>query len=97
MEKIWRKYETIQNSLEVMSAEAVEYIRGVPVVKTFGRAVFSFKRFKEAIDEYEKWTLGFTKNEKTNGWIYNSGQFHFVVSSLQPMYLADMRSQQHLG
>ena len=50
-----------QNSLEVMSAEAVEYIRGVPVVKTFGQTVFSFKRFKEAIDEYEKWTLGFTK------------------------------------
>ena len=50
-----------QNSLEVMSAEAVEYIRGVPVVKTFGQTVFSFKRFKEAIVEYEKWTLGFTK------------------------------------
>lgn len=50
-----------QNSLEVMSAEAVEYIRGVPIVKTFGQTVFSFKRFKEAIDEYEKWTLGFTK------------------------------------
>ena len=50
-----------QNSLEVMSAEAVEYIRGVPVVKTFGQTVFSFKRFKEAIDEYEYWTLGFSK------------------------------------
>ena len=53
-----------QNSLEVMSAEAVEYIRGVPVVKTFGQTVFSFKRFKEAIDEYEKWTLGFTKKTR---------------------------------
>lgn len=51
-----------QNSLEVMSAEAVEYIRGVPVVKTFGQTVFSFKRFKEAIDEYEKWTLDYTKS-----------------------------------
>lgn len=45
-----------------MSAEAVEYVRGVPVVKTFGQTVFSFKRFKAAIDEYEKWTLGYTKN-----------------------------------
>lgn len=51
-----------QNSLEVMSAEAVEYIRGVPIVKTFGQTVFSFKRFKEAIDEYEKWTLDYTKS-----------------------------------
>ena len=51
-----------QNALETMSAEAVEYVRGVPVVKTFGQTVFSFKRFKAAIDEYEKWTLGYTKN-----------------------------------
>lgn len=51
-----------QNALESMSAEAVEYVRGVPVVKTFGQTVFSFKRFKLAIDEYEKWTIGYTKN-----------------------------------
>lgn len=51
-----------QNALETMSAEAVEYVRGIPVVKTFGQTVFSFKRFKAAIDEYEKWTLGYTKN-----------------------------------
>lgn len=51
-----------QNALETMSAEAVEYVRGVPVVKTFGQTVLSFKRFKNAIDEYEKWTLGYTKN-----------------------------------
>ena len=51
-----------QNSLETMSSEAVEYVRGIPVVKTFGQTVFSFKRFKSAIDDYEKWTLGYTKN-----------------------------------
>lgn len=51
-----------QNALDTMSAEAVEYVRGVPVVKTFGQTVFSFKRFRAAIDEYEKWTLGYTKN-----------------------------------
>lgn len=51
-----------QNSLETMSSEAVEYIRGVPVLKTFGQTIFSFKRFKAAIDEYEKWTLGYTKS-----------------------------------
>ena len=50
-----------QNSLETMSAEAVEYVRGVPVLKTFGQTIFSFKRFKNAIDEYEKWTLDYTK------------------------------------
>ncbi len=51
-----------QNALETMASEAVEYVRGVPVVKTFGQTIFSFKRFKEAIDEYEKWTLDYTKS-----------------------------------
>ncbi len=51
-----------QNALETMSSEAVEYVRGIPVVKTFGQTVFSFKRFKSAIDDYEKWTLDYTKS-----------------------------------
>lgn len=51
-----------QNALETMSSEAVEYVRGIPVVKTFGQTVFSFKRFKASIDDYEKWTIGYTKN-----------------------------------
>ena len=50
-----------QNALETMSSEAVEYVRGIPVVKTFGQTVFSFKKFKAAIDDYEKWTLDYTK------------------------------------
>lgn len=50
-----------QNSLETMSSEAVEYVRGIPVVKTFGQTVFSFKRFKAALDDYEKWTVDYTK------------------------------------
>lgn len=51
-----------QNALGNMSGEAVEYIRGIPVVKTFGQTLYSFKRFKQAIDEYEKWTVAYTKN-----------------------------------
>ncbi len=51
-----------QNSLETMSSEAVEYIRGVPVVKTFGQTIFSFERFRKAIDEYSKWTIAYTKS-----------------------------------
>ena len=45
---------------EYQNAEAVEYVRGIPVVKTFGQSVFSFKRFKDAIDKYEKWTITYT-------------------------------------
>jgi len=38
-----------QQALDAMSNEAVEYVRGIPVVKTFGQTVFSFKRFKRRI------------------------------------------------
>ena len=49
------------NALAAMSNEAVEYVRGIPVVKTFGQSVFSFRRFKATIDEYEKWVVAYTK------------------------------------
>ncbi|WP_455719871.1 ABC transporter ATP-binding protein [Agathobacter sp.] len=57
-----RKMEEYQNSLEEMSSEAVEYVRGIPVVKTFGQSVFSFKRFQGAIKNYEKWVISYTKD-----------------------------------
>ena len=56
-----QKMEEYQNALEKMSNEAVEYVRGIPVVKTFGQSVFSFKRFRDAIKKYEKWTIAYTK------------------------------------
>ena len=55
------KMTQYQNSLADMSNEAVEYVRGIPVVKTFGQTVFSFKKFKSAIDNYERWTIAYTK------------------------------------
>ncbi len=56
------KMKEYQNALEDMSNEAVEYVRGIPVVKTFGQSVFSFKRFKNSIDNYEKWVIAYTKD-----------------------------------
>ena len=50
-----------QNALADMSNEAVEYVRGIPVVKTFGQTVFSFKKFKGTIDNYERWVIAYTK------------------------------------
>lgn len=55
------KMTQYQNALADMSNEAVEYVRGIPVVKTFGQSVFSFKKFKGTIDSYEKWTIAYTK------------------------------------
>lgn len=59
-EKMQNDMKEYQNALDEMSAEAVEYVRGIPVVKTFGQSVFSFKRFKDAIDKYEEWTITYT-------------------------------------
>lgn len=53
-----------QNSLEVMNNEAVEYVRGMPVVKTFGQSVYTFKRFKNSIEDYEKFCMTYTKKAR---------------------------------
>ena len=55
------KMTQYQNALADMSNEAVEYVRGIPVVKTFGQTVFSFKKFKKTIDNYERWVIAYTK------------------------------------
>lgn len=53
-----------QNSLEVMNNEVVEYVRGMPVVKTFGQSVYTFKRFKNSIEDYEKFCMAYTKKAR---------------------------------
>lgn len=55
-----RKMGEYNKALDAMSNEAVEYVRGIPVVKTFGQSVFSFKRFKASIDQYQKWVIAYT-------------------------------------
>ncbi len=55
-----QKMKEYQTALETMSSEATEYVRGIPVVKTFGQTVHSFKRFKKTIDDYGKWTTDYT-------------------------------------
>lgn len=59
--KMQNDIKEYQNALDNMSKEGVEYIRGIPVVKTFGQTIFTFKRFKNSIDDYEKWTISYTK------------------------------------
>lgn len=42
-------------ALETMNKEAVEFVRGIPVVKVFQQTIFSFKNFHAAIEEYKKY------------------------------------------
>lgn len=77
------KMKQYNNALENMSNEAVEYVRGIPVVKTFGQSVFSFKKFKRTIDEYEKWVISYTKDLRLPMMIYTAaanGVFAFLIA-----------------
>ena len=79
-----QKMKEYQNALNDMSNEAVEYVRGIPVVKTFGQTVFSFKRFKDSIDRYSTWAIAYTKELRTPMMLYtlaiNSVFVFFVVA-----------------
>ena len=71
------------NALAAMSNEAVEYVRGIPVVKTFGQSVFSFKKFKATIDEYEKWVIAYTEELRMPMLFYTAavnGVFAFLIA-----------------
>ena len=78
-----QKMKEYQNALSDMSNEAVEYVRGVPVVKTFGQTIFSFKRFKAAIDNYETWVIAYTKALRMPMMFYTTainGVFAFLIA-----------------
>ncbi len=80
MQEKMRQYN---NALANMSNEAVEYVRGIPVVKTFGQSVFSFKKFKGTIDEYEKWVVAYTKELRTPMMLLTAavnGVFAFLIA-----------------
>ena len=96
-----RKMTEYQNALADMSNEAVEYVRGIPVVKTFGQTVFSFKKFKGTIDNYEKWTTSYTLDMRGPMMLYtlaiNSvfaflivGAFWFSHGTVTPKLLLDV-------
>ena len=48
-------------SLEEMNTEAVEYVRGIPVVKVFQQTIYSFKNFHKSIMSYDKMVTAYSK------------------------------------
>lgn len=81
--KMAEQMREYNNALANMSNEAVEYVRGIPVVKTFGQSVFSFKKFKGTIDEYEKWVVAYTKSLRGPMMFYTAavnGVFAFLIA-----------------
>ena len=59
--RMQERMEQYQDALADMSNQAVEYVRGIPVVKTFGQTIHTFRLFKEAIGRYEKWVIAYTE------------------------------------
>lgn len=64
--------QTYQDSLETMNHEAVEYIRGISVLKVFGQTVQSITKFNEAIKSYRKFALAYTMSCKKGMVAFNS-------------------------
>ncbi len=81
--RMQQKMKEYQNALDDMSNEAVEYVRGIPVVKTFGQTIFSFKKFKGSIDRYQKWVIAYTKELRAPMLFYTAainGVFVFLIA-----------------
>ena len=77
-----QKMEEYQNALDNMSNEAVEYVRGIPVVKAFGQSVFSFRKFKKSIDSYSEWAIDYTKDLRIPMAMFTmliNGIFAFII------------------
>lgn len=75
--------KSYQDALSDMNNEAVEYVRGVPVVKTFGQTVHTFKRFKGSIDNYYQYCISYCKKCRMPMLLYTvfiNSAFAFLIT-----------------
>ncbi|MGL6198040.1 MAG: ABC transporter ATP-binding protein [Lachnospiraceae bacterium] len=74
--------KTYQDSLERMSDEAVEYVRGIPVVKVFQQTIYSFRSFNASVREYSKYAEYFVSSSKVSSVLADillSSAFAFLI------------------
>lgn len=72
-----RKFMTdYMNSLEEMNTEAVEYVRGIPVVKVFQQSIYSFKNFHKSIMNYNKMVI-----QHTLSWEKPMSAYTVIINS----------------
>ncbi|MCR5098191.1 MAG: ABC transporter ATP-binding protein/permease [Lachnospiraceae bacterium] len=78
--KLMQEYQGAQ---DYMSKAGTEYVRGIPVVKVFQQTVYSFKAFKEAIEDYsskaEKYTVGVCQVPQSLNLTATEGAFIFMI------------------
>lgn len=72
-----------QEAQDVMSKAGTEYVRGIPVVKVFQQTVYSFKAFKQAIEDYstkaERYTDGVCRVPQSVNLTFTEGAFVFLI------------------
>lgn len=78
--KLMQEYQAAQDT---MSKAGTEYVRGIPVVKVFQQTVYSFKAFKQAIEDYsekaEKYTDGVCRMPQSVNLTFTEGAFVFLI------------------
>ena len=78
--KLMQEYQEAQ---DVMSKAGTEYVRGIPVVKVFQQTVYSFKAFKQAIEDYsakaERYTDGVCRVPQSVNLTFTEGAFVFLI------------------
>ena len=96
--KLMQEYQAAQ---DVMSKAGTEYVRGIPVVKVFQQTVYSFKAFKEAIEDYsakaERYTDGVCRVPQSVNLTFTEGAFIFLVPAALLLAPAALRSGNFAG
>ena len=96
--KLMQAYQAAQ---DVMSKAGTEYVRGIPVVKVFQQTVYSFKAFKEAIEDYsakaERYTDGVCRVPQSVNLTFTEGAFIFLVPAALLLAPAALRSGNFAG
>ena len=75
-----------QESLETLSSETVEYVRGIQVIKIFGISVESFKALNTAIKNYSKYSLEYAMSCK-RGFVGFQWFFFSFIAMVIPVLL----------
>ncbi|MDO5718419.1 MAG: ABC transporter ATP-binding protein [Tissierellia bacterium] len=78
-------------AMDEMSNEAIEYVRGIPVVKTFGGSVFSFKKFYNSIIKYQEFAIKYTLMWK------NKYSLCIIILNAATVFLVPLIILQSLG
>ena len=90
-----------QAAQDVMSKAGTEYVRGIPVVKVFQQTVYSFKAFKQAIEDYsakaEHYQADVCKMPQSVNLTFTEGAFVFLVPTALLLAPAALNSGNFAG